>query len=134
MLRKQKNLEINFSYFVTPAILQCLKIAHPFLAKFFSLQPLASYWFFNIFLNDLFLFVENSDLSNYADDNMLCSSGNDLEKAKQTLRQDFEIVAKLFYENYMVLNLGKCHFMYLGQNAVNETFFYDNTEMKNSKE
>ena len=65
---------------------------------------------------------------------MLCSSGNDLEKAKQTLTQDFEIAAKLFYENHMVLNLGKCHFMYLGQNAVNETFFYDNTEMKNSKE
>ena len=39
---------------------------------------------FNIFLNDLFLFVENSDLSNYADDNMLYSSGNDLEKVKQT--------------------------------------------------
>ena len=89
---------------------------------------------FNIFLNDLFLFVENSDLSNYADDNMLYSSGNDLEKVKQTLRQDFEIVTKWFYENYMVLNLGKCHFMCLGQNTVNETFVYDNTEMKNSIE
>ena len=32
---------------------------------------------FNIFLNDLFLFVENSDLSNYANDNTLYSSGND---------------------------------------------------------
>ena len=39
---------------------------------------------FNIFLNDLFLFLENSDLSNYADDNTLYSSGNDLEKVKQT--------------------------------------------------
>ena len=35
---------------------------------------------FNIFLNDLFLFVENSELSNYADDNTLYSSGNGLEK------------------------------------------------------
>ena len=26
---------------------------------------------FNIFLNDLFLFIENSDLSDYADDNTL---------------------------------------------------------------
>ena len=34
----------------------------------------------------------------------------------------------------MVLNLGKCHFMCLGQNTVNETFVYDNTEMKNSTE
>ena len=38
--------------------------------------------FFNIFLDDVFLFVENSDLSNYADDNTLHSSGNDLEKVK----------------------------------------------------
>ena len=42
---------------------------------------------FNIFLNDFLLFVENSDLSNYADDNTLYSSGNDLEKVNQILRQ-----------------------------------------------
>ena len=34
----------------------------------------------------------------------------------------------------MVLNSDKCHFMSLGQNAVNETFVYDNIEMKNNKE
>ena len=93
---------------------------------------------FNIFLNDLFLFVENSDLSNYADENTLYGSGNDLEKVKQTLRQDLEIVTKWYYENYMVLNSDKCHFICLGQNTVNETYseliVYDNIEMKNSKE
>ena len=68
---------------------------------------------FNIFLNDLFLFVENSDLSNYADGNTLYSSGNDLEKVKQTLRQNFEMVTKRFYENYMVLKSDKYHFMCL---------------------
>ena len=62
---------------------------------------------------------------------MLYSPCNDLEKVKQTLKQDF---TKWFYKNYMVLNLRKCHFMCFGQNAVNETFVYDNTEMKNSKE
>ena len=41
---------------------------------------------FSIFLNDLFLFVENSDLRNYADHNTLYNSGNDLKKVKQTLR------------------------------------------------
>ena len=35
---------------------------------------------FNIFLNDLFLFVENSDLWYYANDNTLYRSGNDLKK------------------------------------------------------
>ena len=34
----------------------------------------------------------------------------------------------------MVLNTGKCYFMYLEQNTVNETFVYNNSEMKNSKE
>ena len=67
----------------------------------------------NIFLNDLFLFVENSNLSNYADDNTLYSSGNYLEKVKQTLRQDFGIVTKWFYENNMVLYSGKFHFAIL---------------------
>ena len=30
----------------------------------------------------------------------------------------------------MVLNSDKYRFMCFGQNTVNETFFYDNTEMK----
>ena len=64
---------------------------------------------------------------------MLYSSGNELEKVKQTLRQDFEIVTKWFYVNYMVLNSSKCQLMCLGQNPVNETFVYGNIEMKNNK-
>ena len=59
---------------------------------------------FNIFLNNLFVFVKNSDLSYCADDNTLYSCGNNLEKVKQTLRGDFQIVTKWFYENNMVLN------------------------------
>ena len=89
---------------------------------------------FNIFLNDLFLFVENSDLSNYADDSTLCSCGNNLEEVKQTLRGDFQIFTKWFYENYMVLKSGKCNFLFLGKNRENETYFFNNTEMKNSSE
>ena len=56
---------------------------------------------FSIFLNNLFLFNENSDLSNYADDDTLYSSVNNLEKVKQTLRRDFQIVTKWFHVNYM---------------------------------
>ena len=59
---------------------------------------------FNNFLNDLFIFVKNSDLSYCADDNTLYSCGNNLEEVKQTLRGDFQIVTKWFYENYIVLN------------------------------
>ena len=34
----------------------------------------------------------------------------------------------------MVFNSGKCHFICLGQNTMNETFVYDNIEMKNCEE
>ena len=66
--------------------------------------------------------------------NTLYSSGNDLKQVKQTLRQDFEMATKLFYKSYMDLNSDKCHSMCLGQNTVNDTFFYDNNNMKSSKE
>ena len=39
---------------------------------------------FNIFINDLFLFVSNSYLSNYADDNTLYVFGYNLEEIKNT--------------------------------------------------
>ena len=34
--------------------------------------------FFNIFINDIFLYIENSDLCNYADDSTLYASGESL--------------------------------------------------------
>ena len=83
-------------------------------------------------LNDLFLFAENSDLSNYADDNTLYNCGNNLEEKKQTLKEDSQVVTKWFYENYIALNSGKCHLMCLGKNTENETYFFNNTEMKNN--
>jgi hypothetical protein len=35
---------------------------------------------FNIFINDIFYFISDSSLYNYADDNTLSYSGYDLEK------------------------------------------------------
>ena len=45
---------------------------------------------------------------------------------------DFEKVTKWFYENYMVSNQGKCHFMRLGRNTKNKTFVFKNKIMRNS--
>ena len=72
---------------------------------------------FNIFVNDLFLFVSSSNLSNYADDNTLHTSGYNLKEVKEVLLNDLNKVAEWFFENYMVLNAGKCHFMCLGKNT-----------------
>ena len=60
--------------------------------------------FLNIFINDLFLFVSNSCLSNYANDNTLHAFGYNLEEINNRLYFDFDLVSKWFEENYIVLN------------------------------
>ena len=70
--------------------------------------------FFNIFINDLFLFIETTGLCNYADDNSMYSSDKNSNIVISRPRHDFEIVSKWFYENYMLLNSDKCHSLTLG--------------------
>ena len=54
---------------------------------------------FNIFLNDLFLFISNSSLSNFADNNTLYTFGDNLKKIKDNLQKSFDMVYQWFYEN-----------------------------------
>ena len=89
---------------------------------------------FNIFVNDLFLFVSSSNLSNYADDNTLYTSGYDLKEVKEVLLNDLNKVTEWFFENDMALNAGKCYFMCLDKNTENETFTFKDTIMNNSRE
>ena len=44
---------------------------------------------FNLFINDLFLFICFSTLSNYADDNNLFATGTDIQLINQILLSDF---------------------------------------------
>ena len=62
---------------------------------------------FNIFLNDLFLFVRNSCLNNYADDALLLWWH--ISNVKYKFKSDFALVTEWFHEDFMVLNAGKCH-------------------------
>ena len=82
---------------------------------------------FNIFINDPFLFIETTTLCNYADDNAMYSSDKRSNIAISRLRYDFSIVSEWFYENYMVLNTDKCHFLSLGFNKPFPDFFFKNT-------
>ena len=93
---------------------------------------------FNIFVNDLFLFVSSSNLSNYADDNTLYPSDYNLKEVKEVLlnhlvtkwlQNGYRMITEWFFENYMVLNAGKCHFMCLSKNTENETSIFKYTIM-----
>ena len=89
---------------------------------------------FNIFINDIFIFISNSSLSNYADDNTLYNFGFDTNKVLETLTEDFETVKKWYFDNYMVLNAKKCHFMCLGRNTINVDLSFQGITMKNTEE
>ena len=70
---------------------------------------------FNIYLNDMFLFIsEDSNLCNYADDNTLYVYNKDFQYVLSKLNDDFLILNNWFYENYMILNPEKCSFLCLG--------------------
>ena len=75
---------------------------------------------FNLFINDLIFFIQYCTLSNYADDNNLFSMGKNKDEIKNILSSDFRVVNDWFYENFMVLNPEKSHFMCLGK-GIDET-------------
>ena len=47
---------------------------------------------FNIFINDLFLFIENCTLYNYADDNSMSYSSTNLQNVLSNLRIDYKML------------------------------------------
>ena len=57
-----------------------------------------------------------------------------LKEVKEVLLNDLNKGTEWFFENNVVLNAGKCHFMCLGKNTENETFTCKDTIMNNSKE
>ena len=75
-------------------------------------------------------------LSNYADDNNLYAIGNDKEETKRALVKDFQTVINWFYENYMILNTGKCHYMCMGEDVEEKETLQISRQQKmiNSKE
>ena len=51
---------------------------------------------FNIFLNDIFLFISKCQLCNYADDKTLYKSGKNMGRIKNDLEMDFMIYTNGF--------------------------------------
>ena len=66
---------------------------------------------FNISINDLFFFVENSQVCNYADDNSLTVADVDLDKIIGRLETNIDISDRWFNDNGMLPNEDKCHFV-----------------------
>ena len=89
---------------------------------------------FNIYINDIFLFVDEAFLSNYADDTVLYSIHKNHISNQSVLKQHFICLQKLFYENYMVLNPGKCCYMTFGSKFNNNDLLEDGTTIPSVEE
>ena len=67
------------------------------------------------------LFLQKWDLANYAEDSTMYSSDKRICKIIDSLRHEFTIPSKRFYNNFMVLNPEKCSFMLVGLDDSSET-------------
>ena len=68
---------------------------------------------FNIFINDLFLFIEKTNICNFADNNTIYSCNNNLQTVLRNLKHDMTNTSKWFKANSMTANSKK--FMILGE-------------------
>ena len=62
---------------------------------------------FNIFINDLLLWIENAELHNFANDNPLSCTKKPLEELIKSLTSESEKAVQWFKENMMIVNPDK---------------------------
>ena len=61
-------------------------------------------WLFNVFINDLFMFIENCEICNSDDDNTLYSGRVELSSILENLKQDAKTILKWFRFNLLKAN------------------------------
>ena len=69
---------------------------------------------FNIYINDLFIFVKDAQICNYADDTTIYACDTNDESVIKTLESDALKIAEWLPNNFMKLNGDKCHLMVFG--------------------
>ena len=72
---------------------------------------------FNVFINDLFLFIKRTNICNFADDNTIYSCQNDLKTILKDLRYDMVNLLRWLKENSMKANPKKFQFMIFGKTS-----------------
>ena len=90
---------------------------------------------FNIFINDLFHFIEKCTLYNYANDNSISHSSSTLQTVLSNLLIDCKIAVEWFSNNGMKANPNKFQFMILSPNSADdiELKLDENTTLRSEK-
>ena len=74
------------------------------------------------YINDIFLFVDEAFLSNYADDTTLYFVKKKQILNQSILKKNFIYLQKWSHDNYMVLNQGKSSYMIFGLSTTKNEF------------
>ena len=69
---------------------------------------------FNIHLNDLFFFLKDVGVCNFADDTTTYISDESLENVLKSLKKNSMLPIRWFENNYLKLNTDKCHLLLSG--------------------
>ena len=88
--------------------------------------------FFNIFLNDIFFVIDETEIANYADDNTPYSIDSNVDVVLLKLSNDMSILMKWFNENYFVMNADKCRLL-ATNHADNVSITIGDEEIKGNK-
>ena len=80
---------------------------------------------FNIFINDMILFIKACDLCNFADDNSAYKCSLSLNIIRLALELDLSILLDWFDVNYLVANPAKFQLIILGNNIDTNEFSID---------
>ena len=72
--------------------------------KFYYLGFLKLPFLFNIFINDLYLWISKTDLLNFADNNTISAAEETIKKINSTLKQDSQVAIDWFKTNEMIVN------------------------------
>ena len=83
--------------------------------------PILGPLLFNIFICDMFYFLEGFDIANYADDSTPYCAGKSAESVVNNLEQSSRILFKWLNNNYMKVNTGKSHLLLSGNSRATAT-------------
>ena len=86
--------------------------------------------FFNVFINDIFLFIQDGSLCNFADDNTISISTENAHKLYRLVKLNTNKCIEWFNSNYMTANPSKFQSLVVGKNDSSIKEFQINNEFK----
>ena len=83
---------------------------------------------FNIFINDIFYFIDKTKIANYADDTTIYANHDNLTELLKLSEKESRIVLDWFRKNEMKSNDDKCHLIVANNENISLNLEYDTIE------